>query len=248
MKSIVLASAFACLACLLLASPAAHAQGVGASGDIVGTVTDPSGAVVPRTSVVAVETARGTQYAAITGATGQYRLTGLLPAEYNVTAQITGFQTVTQKGVVVNVGETSILDFSLKVATSGQTVEVSAAPPVVDTERGSQANTLTEQYITDLPIDRRDYLTFTLLLPGVSNSTRLADDQDFRVKQTPQSGLSFYGSDGVRRRSSGGRRGRPHDCEPGCGAGVPGEPQQLFRGPGRRERRLHQHRDEIGHQ
>jgi hypothetical protein len=191
MKSIVLASAFAWFACLLLASPTAHAQGVGASGDIVGTVTDPSGAVVPRASVVAVETARGTQYTAITGATGQYRLTGLLPAEYNVTAQVTGFQTVTQKGVVVNVGETSILDFSLKVATSGQTVEVSAAPPVVDTERGSQANTLTEQYITDLPIDRRDYLTFTLLLPGVSNS-----DQDFRVKQTPQSGLSFYGSNG----------------------------------------------------
>jgi hypothetical protein len=196
MKSTFLASAFALLTCLLLASPAAYAQGVGASGDIVGTVTDPSGAIVPRASVVAVETARGTKYAAITGATGQYRLTGLLPATYEVTAQVSGFQTLTQTGVVVNVGETAILDFSLKVATSGQTVEVSATPPVVDTERGSQANTLTEQYITDLPIDRRDYLTFTLLLPGVSNSTRLADDQDFRVKQTPQSGLSFYGSNG----------------------------------------------------
>jgi hypothetical protein len=196
MKSTFWASAFALLTPLLLASPAAFAQGVGASGDIIGTVTDPSGAVVPRASVVAVETARGTQYTAVTGATGQYRLTGLLPASYDVTAQVTGFQTTTQKGVVVNVGETSILDFSLKVATSGQTVEVSATPPVVDTERGSQANTLTEQYITDLPIDRRDYLTFTLLLPGVSNSTRLADDQDFRVKQTPQSGLSFYGSNG----------------------------------------------------
>src|SRR5205085_1931473 len=75
-------------------------------------------------------------------------------------------------------------------------VEVSAEPPVVETERGSQADTLTQNYIADLPIDRRDYLTFTMLMPGVSNSTRLADDQDFRVKQTPQSGLSFYGSNG----------------------------------------------------
>src|SRR5271168_934989 len=99
-------------------------------------------------------------------------------------------------GVVVNVGETVVLDFHLKLATTAQTVEVTAVPPVVETERGSQANTLTQQYITDLPIDRRDYLTFTLLLPGVSDSTRLADDQDFRVKQTPQSGLSFYGSNG----------------------------------------------------
>src|SRR6185437_2569521 len=53
-----------------------------------------------------------------------------------------------------------------------------------------------QQLITDLPINRRDYLTFTLLAPGVSDSTRLASDQDFRVKQTPQSGLSFYGSNG----------------------------------------------------
>ncbi len=47
-----------------------------------------------------------------------------------------------------------------------------------------------------MPVDRRDYLTFTLLAPGVADSTRLAGDQDFRVKQTPQSGLSFYGSNG----------------------------------------------------
>jgi TonB dependent receptor len=73
---------------------------------------------------------------------------------------------------------------------------VTDQPPVVETERGSQADTITQQYITDLPIDRRDYLTFTLLAPGVSDSTRLAGDQDFRVKQTPQSGLSFYGSNG----------------------------------------------------
>ena len=75
-------------------------------------------------------------------------------------------------------------------------MEVSAAPPVVETERGSQSNTITQQYIEDLPIDRRNYLNFTLLLPGVADSTRLTDDQDFRVKQTPQSGLSFYGSNG----------------------------------------------------
>jgi Carboxypeptidase regulatory-like domain len=196
MKSPILATAFVWLTWLLLANPAAHGQGVGSSGEIAGTVTDPSGAVVPRAAVVAVETARETQYTATTGDMGRYRLTGLLPAVYDVTARAAGFETTTQKGVVVSVGEVAITDFSLKIATTGQTVEVTAAPPVVDTERGSQANTVSDQYITNLPIDRRDYLTFTLLLPGVSNATRLADDQDFRVKQTPQSGLSFYGSNG----------------------------------------------------
>jgi hypothetical protein len=67
---------------------------------------------------------------------------------------------------------------------------------VVETQRGSQSEVINQQAITDLPINRRDYLTFTLLAPAVSDSTRLASDQDFRVKQTPQSGLSFYGSNG----------------------------------------------------
>src|SRR5206468_10413677 len=53
-----------------------------------------------------------------------------------------------------------------------------------------------ERSIQELPIDRRDYLTFSLLMPGVSNSNNIADNTDFRVKQTPQSGLSFYGSNG----------------------------------------------------
>jgi len=196
MKSTLVTSAFLCLACLLIVNPAADAQGVGASGNITGTITDASGAVVPNVAVAAVETARGTRYAANTDDTGQYRLTGLSPATYDITAQIAGFGAQLQKGVVVNVGATVILDFHLTVATTAQTVEVTAAPPVVETERGSQADTLTQQYIADLPIDRRDYLTFTLLEPGVSNSTRMADDQDYRVKQTPQSGLSFYGSNG----------------------------------------------------
>ena len=182
--------------CWLLTTPVTYAQGVGTSGSISGTVTDPQGGVLPKASVVAIETAQGTQYSATADDTGEYRLTGLLPGNYKVTVKIDRFETQAMTGVVVNVGQTVVLDFHLKLATTAQTVEVSAIPPVVEIERGSQANTITQQYIEDLPIDRRDYLTYTLLLPGVSDSTRLADDQDFRVKQTPQSGLSFYGSNG----------------------------------------------------
>jgi hypothetical protein len=195
-KLISFACALILSGCWLIATPVASGQGVGTSGSISGTVTDPQGGVLPKASVVAVEMAQGSQYSATTDETGQYRLTSLLPGTYKVTVKIDRFETQAMTGVVVNVGETVSLDVHLKLATTAQTVEVSAIPPVVETERGSQANTLTQQYIEDLPIDRRDYLTFTLLLPGVSDSTRLADDQDFRVKQTPQSGLSFYGSNG----------------------------------------------------
>lgn len=192
-----LARLLACaLFCLFLAAGMAHAQGVGASGNINGTVADPSGAAIPHVAITALEIDRGIRYTSASDDEGRYQLVGLPPATYDLTAQVSGFQTVVQKSVVVTVGDTAVVDFQLKVATAAQTVEVSAQPPVVETERGGQSNTLTDRLITNLPIDRRDYLTFTLLMPGVSNSTRLADDQDFRVKQTPQSGLSFYGSNG----------------------------------------------------
>jgi hypothetical protein len=100
------------------------------------------------------------------------------------------------KDVEVSVGQTVIVDFPMKLSSGSELVEVTIEPPVVETERGHLADTVSEQFIKELPIDRRDYLTFTLLMPGVSDSTHLAGDQDFRVKQTPQSGLSFYGSNG----------------------------------------------------
>ena len=196
MKSAFLAGLIAYLVCVLVAAPAARAQGVGASGTINGTVTDPTGAVVPKALVVAVETDRGVQRSTETDTNGFYRLTGLTPTTYDVTVKASGFEALQQKGLTVSVGSISVLDFHLTIATSKAIVEVTATPPVVEVQRGSQADTIVQRYIEDLPIDRRDYLTFTLLVPGVADSTRLADDQDFRVKQTPQSGLSFYGSNG----------------------------------------------------
>jgi hypothetical protein len=181
---------------LLLSGQTASAQGVGASADLTGTVTDPSGAEVPNAKVTAIDNARGGQRSAVTDEHGFYRLSGLAPSTYKVTVEHAGFQTETVPSLTLTVGETSVLDFHLKLAGLTGQVEVTSEIPVVETERGSQADTLTQEDIAQLPIDRRDYLTFTLLAPGVSNSTRLASDQDFRVKQTPQSGLSFYGSNG----------------------------------------------------
>jgi hypothetical protein len=180
----------------LLLTGMVFAQGVGASGDIRGTVTDPSGAVVSGANVIATDIAKGIKHTVATDNNGQYRLTGLQPATYSLSVSKPGFQSELAKNVVVNVGQTSTVDFPMRVSQVSEQVEVTAEPPVVETERGAQANVVTEQTIRDLPINRRDYLTFTLLAPAVSDSTRLASDQDFRVKQTPQSGLSFYGSNG----------------------------------------------------
>src|SRR6267378_1392033 len=196
MRSTLLACAFVLTAWLFPANPVAHAQGTGTSGEIRGTVTDPTGGTAPKATTEVEDTEKGIRRTAITGSDGEYQVTGLPPSTYSVTVRLAGFQTETHRNVVLNVGQTLILDFRLRVATGTAQIEVTSEAPTVETARGSQADTLVQQYIADLPIGRRDYLTFTLLAPGVSNSNTIADNADFRVKQTPQSGLSFYGSNG----------------------------------------------------
>ncbi len=187
------------LLCLLLAV-ATHAQGVGSSGDIKGTVTDPNGAILPNAAIAVVGTETGLRRTAVTDDTGQYRVANLPPATYDVSAQLRGFDTAVRKGVTVTIGETVLADFQMKVSGIAGVVDVTGEVAVVETERAAQANTVEQKYIRDLPINRRDYLTYTLLMPGVSDSTRVASDQDFRVKQTPQSGLSFGGVGWSERR------------------------------------------------
>ncbi len=192
----ILRFALGVLVCLLATASVAAAQGVGASGELQGTVTDVSGGILPKATVTVVQTAKGFERTVQTDANGQYFFPGLMPGTYDVSVSLAGFETLVRNGVVLAVGQTAIIDFGLKVSAVATRVVVTGTAPVIETTMGRQANTIRDTLIQNLPIDRRDYLTFTLLLPGVSNSTRLVDDQDFRVKQTPQSGLSFYGSNG----------------------------------------------------
>jgi hypothetical protein len=189
-------SFLACVIVSALISQRLWAQGVGASGEIKGTVVDSSGAMMPRANIIATETAKGVRRVTSTDGSGSFLITSLEPASYDISVQMTGFATEIRTSVAVAIGQTVILDFQLKVSEVSTAIEVPDVPPLVETQRSSQSDTVVERYINDLPISRRDYLTFTLLMPGVSNSNTIADNADFRVKQTPQSGLSFYGSNG----------------------------------------------------
>jgi hypothetical protein len=79
-----------------------------------------------------------------------------------------------RKGVALAIGQTVVSDFRLQVSAVPVVVEVTDLPSIVEIDRGSQANSVPERYIADLPTDRRDYLTFALLIPGVGNSSVLA--------------------------------------------------------------------------
>jgi len=193
MKLISLAGSILCLFALSLV---ASSQSSSVSGDIRGTITDSSGAVLAKVTVGATEHQTGLQRTSTSDTTGQYRLTGLPPGSYELTAQLPGFATGVRKEVAVALGQTMIMDFQLKVSSVAVKIEVSDVQSLLQTDQGSQISSVPALYISNLPIDRRDYLSFTLLMPGVSNANVMANNADFRVKQTPQSGLSFYGSNG----------------------------------------------------
>lgn len=174
----------------------ALAQGVGASGNIKGTISDTTGAIMQNVAVAVQDIGKGVHRTMTTDSAGQYGVVSLPPAIYDISVAMPGFESQLHKNVALDVGQTLIVDFHMKVSTNKEIVEVTSEPPIVDTARGSQSEVIENRPIQELPIDRRDYLTFSLLMPGVSNSNNIADNTDFRVKQTPQSGLSFYGSNG----------------------------------------------------
>ena len=184
------------LLCLFVLCSAVSAQSISVSGDIRGTITDPSGALLSKVKVTVGDASTSFQRAVDSDATGQFRFVGLPPGRYELSVQLNGFATEIRKDIDVAVGKSVVADFQMEVSATTVQVEVADVLPVVETERSSQADTVTQRYIADLPIDRRDYLTFALLAPGVTDSNTIASSADFRVKQTPQSGLSFYGSNG----------------------------------------------------
>ena len=172
------------IACLFAFSFVASGQSSSVSGDIRGTITDSFGAVLAKVTVKATDAQTGLQRTVASDTSGQFRLTGLPPGSYELTAQTPGFATGVRKGVAVLLGQTMISDFQLKVSSVAVQVDVTDVQSLMETERGSQTDSVSQMYISDLPIDRRDYLTFTLLMPGVSNSDAMANNADFRVKQS----------------------------------------------------------------
>jgi hypothetical protein len=92
---------------LLLAASVAHAQGVGSSGEISGTVIDASGGVLPKATINVVDTQTGLKRTAMTNDTGQFRVVGLSPATYDVSAQMTGFATEIRRGIPLLSGRQS---------------------------------------------------------------------------------------------------------------------------------------------
>jgi hypothetical protein len=158
-------------------------------------VLDPSGAPIASAKLTLTNPDRGFQREA-EAAGGFYQLTNVPPGIYRLRAESAGFATKVVENIEVRVGEVVALNVPMTLSTVQTEVVVSADPAAVEVERTQQANTVEQARINNLPINRRSYLDFALLAPGVVETTSLVDDASFRPIQTPNSGISFGGSNG----------------------------------------------------
>ncbi|HET8774980.1 MAG TPA: TonB-dependent receptor [Thermoanaerobaculia bacterium] len=144
------------------------------TGSISGTVTDDSGAALPGVTVTATNTATGASRSAVTNAGGYYQIALLPPATYSVEAMLEGFQAVRRDRLVVNISSAVSFDVTMKVGVS-ETVTVTAAAPLIETERTEVTSVVNETAIENLPVNGRNFIDFVLTTPGVVKDVRLGD-------------------------------------------------------------------------
>ncbi len=133
---------------------------------INGVVTDPSGAAISGAKVTAKDLDRGTVYPTTTDSSGLYNLPRLPVGNYELRVENPGFQASVQSPIVLQLNQTAKIDFQLKVGNVNQTLEVTTAAPVLQTESTQLGTVLDARTNVALPLATRNYNQLTLLAPG----------------------------------------------------------------------------------
>jgi hypothetical protein len=141
------------------------------STEILGLVTDPTGAVIPGATVTVRRVATGDVRTAITNETGNYIFPLLDIGEYEVTCSATGFKTELRRGIVLQLNQKARLDFKLQVGNQVETVEVRAAAPLLRTEDATLGSVIEYKRMVELPLNGRNFGQLATLMPGVVYGT-----------------------------------------------------------------------------
>ncbi len=137
---------------LILSAFAAFGQAVD-TATVVGTVSDPTGALVSGATVRVTHVATNTVYRAETNAEGYYRTPPLRIGEYTIEIEAGGFKKTTTSGLILNVGDVRRIDFTLQVGQITETIAVTAQAPLLQTTEGS-AGTVIENKLCRIRVDR----------------------------------------------------------------------------------------------
>ena len=142
-----------------------------ATGEITGTVGDPSGAVVPNVRVAATHTATGVSRFTITSRAGTYTIPLLPVGTYSVTADAPGFKKAVAEGITLDVSQQRKVDFTLALAGVQSTVEVNAAPPLLNTTTGQLGGVVSAEQVQNLPLNGRNISGLAMMQPGMAQDT-----------------------------------------------------------------------------
>ncbi len=159
---------------LLLVIPA-KSFGQAVYGNIVGTVTDSSGAVVPGAKITVTNVQKGTiANVATSNDDGNYSIQHLIPDVYAVQIEAPSFAVAKIENVRVSADSTVRVDTSLQVSSTSQTVEVTAEAPLLKSDRADVATIFDQKQVSDLPIFNRNFTEFVLLTPGTQRLVSFA--------------------------------------------------------------------------
>ena len=159
------------------------------TGSIYGTVSDPSGAVIPNAVVTVRNVQTGITHTAQSNGSGNYVFPALDPGDYTVSTQVKGFQAQTQTGIRLDANQNVHVSFTLQTGSQSQTVTVSAATTLVDTRESQLGNTVDQKRIEDLPLNGRNAYDLVQLVPGVTHYSAAATIGDQNGTQFSDNGI-----------------------------------------------------------
>ena len=151
---------------LLSGACAAHAQLT--TADIVGTVTDATGAVIPNANVTVVNLDTHEQRNATSNSSGEYQVTLLPVGHYSVTVKVPSFKTSTTSDLAVEAGDRARNDVQLSAGAADQTILVEASTPLLQADNSTVSSTITAVAVQDLPLNGRNYVQLVQLVPGAN--------------------------------------------------------------------------------
>src|SRR5436305_11806643 len=154
---------------LALLCPLSRAQQTTAT--LLGTVVDASGAAVVGVSVAASNLATNVRRETVTDQAGNYSIPSLPAGTYRVTATRAGFQMQRVESVTLQVEQSARVDFTLQIGNVTETVEVNASAVVLQTENATVGTVIDGSKIVDLPLNGRNFIQLTQLIPGVQAGT-----------------------------------------------------------------------------
>jgi hypothetical protein len=144
------------------------AQAQVTTADVLGTVTDTTGAIVPGAKVTLSNTATGVVSSVESNGTGDYIFNLLTPGHYSVAIEAPGYKKVVFVDVALAAGDRAREDGVLQAGAVEETVQVTSAPPLLQTDSSSLSSVVTEQAVQDLPLNGRNFINLVQLQPGIT--------------------------------------------------------------------------------